>query len=91
MADVNVNITPGKDVSRLEVIIRMIYGMIVGIVLYLFLIVTYIVILINFFSCLILAKRIAPEFTAKVIAQATKLMAYMFYVTDERPPIIPEL
>jgi hypothetical protein len=91
MADVTVNITPGGPANRVEVIIRIFYTMIVGFILYFFMLAAYILVMVNFFSCLILAKRIAPGFLAKVVEQATKLMAYAMYITDERPPIIPEL
>ncbi|MDD3083816.1 MAG: DUF4389 domain-containing protein [Candidatus ainarchaeum sp.] len=91
MDSVKVDITPGGKASRLEVIIRFIWGTIAGIILYIFLIVAYILLIINFITCLILAKRVAPKFMAAVVAQMAKLMAYMFYITDERPPLIPEM
>lgn len=91
MADVNVKVTPGGPANRVEVIIRIFYLMIVGIILYIFMIVAYILVIVNFFSCLILAKRIAPGFLAKIVEQVTKVAAYAMYVTDDRPPLIPEL
>lgn len=89
MSDVNVDISTGSEVNRVEVIIRIFYLIPVAIVLYIFLIIAYILWLINFWTCLILAKRIAPEFLAKVVKQITKVFAYMMYITDERPPIVP--
>ena len=91
MNSVQVNITPGGKASRLEVIIRIFYGAIAAIILGIFMIVGYILIGINFLTCLILARRIAPKFLASLVAQYTKLMAYEFYITDERPPIVPEM
>ena len=91
MNSVQVNITPGGKASRAEVIIRIFYGLVAGIILGIFMIVGAILIAINFWTCLILARRIAPKFLASLVAQAAKLMAYEFYVTDERPPLIPEM
>jgi hypothetical protein len=91
MNSVQVNITPGGKASRAEVIIRFFYGAITAIILGIFMIVAYILIGINFLTCLILGKRIAPKFLASIVAQYAKLMAYMFYVTDERPPLVPEM
>jgi uncharacterized membrane protein (UPF0182 family) len=91
MNSVKVEITPQEKVSRVEVIIRMIYGTIAAIILGIFMIIAIIVVMINFLTCLILAKRVAPKFIASVIAQETKLMAYAWYVTDERPPLVPEM
>ena len=91
MNSVQVNITPGGKASRAEVIIRIFYGAVAAIILGIFMIVGYIVVVVNFFTCLILAKRVAPEFLASLVAQYAKLMAYEFYITDERPPLIPEM
>jgi hypothetical protein len=91
MADVQVHVSPGGSVNRVEVIIRIFWVMIVGIVFYFFMLAAYVLMVVNFFTCLILAKRIAPIFLAKIVEQATKILAYALYITDERPPIIPEL
>ncbi len=91
MESVQVQITPGGPASRLEVIIRLFYTIIAGIILYVFIMVVYVITAINFWTCLILGKRIGVGFVANVIAQVTKLMAYALYVTDERPPLIPEI
>jgi hypothetical protein len=86
---VKVEITPGGEASRLEVIVRFIYGAIAVIILGIFMVIAEILVVINFFTCLILAKRIAPGFIASVLAQMTRVYAYLFYVTDERPPLVP--
>jgi hypothetical protein len=86
---VKVEITPGGDASRLEVIVRFIYGTIAIIILCIFMAIAEILVFINFFTCLILAKRIAPGFIASVLTQMTRVYAYLFYVTDERPPLVP--
>ncbi|GEM_PF-2453209 len=86
---VKVEITPGGDASRLEVIIRFVYGTIALIILSVFGVIAGILVMINFVTCLILAKRVAPGFIASVIAQMTRVYAYLYYVTDERPPLTP--
>ena len=90
MKSVSVQITPGGRASRAEVIIRIFYGLVAGIILSIFLWVVGILVFVNFFSCLILAKRVGVGFIAKVIEQIPKLYAYTYFVTDERPPIVPE-
>jgi len=91
LESVQVQITPGGRASRVEVIVRIFYGLVAGIILGIFLWVAGVLVILNFFTCLILAKRIGVGFIAKVIVQITKLYAYMYYVTDERPPIVPEM
>jgi len=44
MADVTVNITPGGPANRVEVIIRIFYTMIVGFILYFFMLAAYILV-----------------------------------------------
>jgi len=90
MDSVKVEITPGATVSRLEVLVRFVYGTIAMIILGFFGIITGILVVVNFFSCLILAKRVAPAFIASFIAQYAKVYAYLYYVTDERPPLVPQ-
>jgi hypothetical protein len=91
MNSVKVEITPQESVSRAEVIIRLIWGTIAGIILYIFMLIASILWVINFLTCLILAKRVAPKFMAAVAAQLAKLAAYVYFATDERPPLIPEM
>jgi len=87
---VKVEIKPEGKVSRAEVIIRIVYGIITGIILQIFLFIAVIFWILNFLSCLILAQRIAPEFVTAIIKQETCWMAYVNFVTDERPPLVPE-
>lgn len=89
MESVKVEITPGEEADRLEVLIRIILGIVYGLIAGIFGMVAGILIIVNFFTCLILAKRIAADFLAKFVAWLTKLYAYLYYVTDERPPWTP--
>jgi K+-sensing histidine kinase KdpD len=89
MESVKIEITPGGRASRAEVIIRIFYTIIAMIILWIFGIAVAILIILNFFTCLILAARIAPEFIASYIKQLSRVMAYAYFVTDERPPLVP--
>ncbi|MFA6269067.1 MAG: DUF4389 domain-containing protein [archaeon] len=86
---VTVSVKPDVKVSRLEVIIRIPMCIILGIILYIMSIIVGILWVINIITSLILAKRVAAGFTAKVIEWMTKIMAYLYLVTDERPPFLP--
>ena len=90
MKSVNIQITPDGRASRLEVIIRIFYTLVAGIILAVFMWIAGILVFVNFFTCLILAKRVGAGFIAKVIEQMPKLYAYACFVTDERPPLVPE-
>ncbi|MEM0360067.1 MAG: DUF4389 domain-containing protein [Candidatus Diapherotrites archaeon] len=89
MAAVDVKITPDAKVNRVEVIIRIILAIILGIIASIFAFIVGILAVVNFFTCLLLAKRIAPEFIAKFIEWVAKVGAYLYFVTDERPPWTP--
>lgn len=86
---VSVDVKPGPKVSRLEVIIRIPMGIILYIIGYILAIITGILWVVNIITCLILARRVAPGFTAAYVAWLTKVLAYMLLVTDERPPFFP--
>jgi len=90
MADVNVSITPGTSVSRVEVIIRLIYGYIAMLILGICAIGVYVLFIVNIITGLVLAKRVGAGFLAKWVEQATKIMAYYLFATDERPPLLME-
>lgn len=89
MEAVKIEITPGGRAGRVEVIIRIFYTLVAGIILWIFGIAVAILVILNFFTCLILATRIAPEFIARYVKQIARLYAYAYFVTDERPPLVP--
>jgi hypothetical protein len=88
---VNVKVTSESKVSRVEVLVRIVYAIVICIVSIFVFIAVYILGIINFLTCLILAKRIATGFVGNVVEWYTKVMAYFLFVTDERPPFFPEL
>ena len=87
---VSVDIKPDEKVSRVEVIIRILMFIILGIILYILMIIVEILWVINVITCLILAKRVGAGFMAKVAMWETKVMAYLLLIVDVRPPFIPE-
>lgn len=89
MESVKIEITPGGNASRAEAIIRIIYGAIALIILAILIWIAWILAIINFFTCLILAKRIAAGFVASIVKQMARVYSYVFFVTDERPPLVP--
>ena len=89
MNSVRVEITPGGKASRAEVIIRIVYGIILGIIAYIFGIIMSILWVVNFFTCLLLGARIGADFIAKYVKWIAMVCAYLLFVTDERPPFLP--
>jgi hypothetical protein len=86
---VNVSVKADDKVSRLEVIIRIPMFIILGIIMYILMIIVEILWVINIITSLILAKRVAAGFIAKVIEWQVKVLAYLLLTTDERPPWFP--
>lgn len=89
MNSVKVDIKPGTEVSRVEVIVRLVLMFVYGIIASVFGFIAGIIIFINFFTCLLLAKRVAVDFVVKYLKWVTMLYTYLYYVTDERPPWTP--
>ena len=93
MDTVKISVTSAEKASRLELIIRWVWGFIVGIILCIIGIFAYIAILIQWIHILILGKR--HPALAKFVTNWYKGMAqlgfYYMLSTDERPPLIPEL
>lgn len=87
---VSVNVTSESKASRVEVLVRIVYAIVIYIVSIFVMIAVYILWIVNILTCLILAKRIAGGFLSKVVEWYTKVMAYFLFATDERPPFIPE-
>ena len=80
-----------EKASRVELVIRFFYIIPLFIVMYIISIVAMIGIVVNFFTSLLLGKRI--EALSKFIVVYIEYMAKMYeysYLSDERPPIIPK-
>ena len=89
MAAVEVQITPGGRARRIEVAIRIIYGLVLAIFAEIMGIIVAILWIVNFLTCLVLAKRVGAGFLAKYVAWIAKISAYILFITDERPPLLP--
>jgi len=80
------------DASRLELFIRIVYGLCIAIVLYVYMIVAEICMLIQWFVILILGRR--NEGLSNVIKGFLEyyvhVVGYLFWMTDDRPGIFPE-
>lgn len=87
---VSVSVKPDQKVSRVEVLVRILYAIVLYIVSIFVMIAVYILWILNILSCLILAKRVGAGFLGNVVEWYSKIMAYMLFVTDERPPFIPK-
>ncbi len=82
---------PAKS-SRKELLVRLVYWIPLVFVAYVLELATLICLIVNFFSVLF-RQRVSMTF-AKVqkttVDYLTKMWAYYTFLTDERPPIIPE-
>ena len=94
MKGVDINVPFVEKASRLEVlIIRWLYMIPVSIVMFIFGIVMYICFALEWLAMLILGKRISAlnNILHAYVKWVTPVCAYIFLLTDERPPIIPSL
>lgn len=78
---------------RIELLVRIVWGIVAGIVLLVFGFVSGIVWIVQIFHILIYARRHKgmQSFIKAVAVQRFRLSAYLLLLTDERPPIIPEM
>jgi Na+/H+ antiporter NhaC len=92
MKTVKMEIVSAEEAGRLELIIRFVWGIIVGIVLTVYGIIASFAYIIQWFYILFLGKRHAglQDFINKYVKQSAKLNAYIYLGTDERPPVMPE-
>ena len=92
MNDAKVIINAQEKASRAEWVIRFIYMIPLFIVLWVLSIIAMIGIVVNFFTSILLGKRIQAlnNFVALYISYTAQVHAYL-YVTDERPEIIPKM
>ncbi len=88
---VSVKIDVKEKASRLEVIIRIPMGIIFNIIGIIVSILFSILWIINLITCLILARRVAPELMAAIIAWGTEVDAYFSFTVDDRPSWFPKI
>jgi len=84
--------TIDRKASRLELFLRWLLGIIYGLVLGVIGFIAGLAMCIQFFYILILGKRNEriAEFAKGFVTYTMKVTAYMYYITDERPPFWPE-
>jgi len=79
------------DASRLELLIRIVYWILIGIVAFVYGIIATICLIIQWFHILILGKRHQglSDFAKGYLEYLVHVMAYTYIMTDERPDILP--
>jgi hypothetical protein len=79
------------DASRLELLIRIVYWIIIGIVLWIYGIISCICLIIQWICILILGRRIEglSNFVKGYLEYTVHVMPYMYFMTDRRPDILP--
>jgi hypothetical protein len=80
-----------EEAGRIELIIRILYSILIGIVLYLYGIVAGICMIIQFFVILIMGRRshTLSEFIRGYLEYYVHILPYTAFMTDERPGILP--
>ena len=91
MDSIKITVNSAEKASRLELIIRFIYGFIGAIVLGIIGIFASIAIALQWLHILILGKRHASlaKFANAWMVACTQLKFYIMLATDERPPLVP--
>lgn len=81
----------GQSSSRVELLVRIVYAVIIYVVLYILLFFYGLAFLVNVGSVLARGRRSvrASGFMALVLDYQYKAGAYLSCLTDERPPIVP--
>ena len=81
-----------KEASRLELLIRIVYGLFLGIIAWIWGFFVSCAVLIHWFYILIIGERHSSlwNFTAEYTRFYYRVMGYLYLFTDERPPISGE-
>ena len=80
-----------QDADRLELLIRIVYWILIGIVLWVYSIIAFVCLVIQWFHILILGRRneglsiIAKGYLEYLV----HVMSYTYIMTDKRPDILP--
>ena len=79
------------DAGRLELLIRIVYWILIGIVLGVYGIIAFIVLFIQWFHVLILGKRsqALSDFAKGYLEYMVHVLPYTYIMTDKRPDILP--
>jgi hypothetical protein len=92
MKTVQQKITYAEKASRIEMLYRIVWGIVAGIILAILGIIASLATIVQFFYILIYKKRNKGifEFVRAVVVQRFRLSSYLMFLTDERPPLVPE-
>ncbi|MFA5929825.1 MAG: DUF4389 domain-containing protein [Candidatus Micrarchaeia archaeon] len=93
MDTVKLTVTSAEKASRLELLIRFVWGTIVAIILAIIgFFAIYLATPLQWLHILILGKRngALAKFVSAWFKATTQLHAYFILLTDERPPLMPE-
>jgi hypothetical protein len=79
------------DAGRLELLIRIVYWILIGIVLWVYGIVTGICLFVQWFHILILGRRnqALSDIAKGYLEYLVHVMSYSYIMTDKRPDILP--
>jgi hypothetical protein len=79
------------DASRLELLIRIVYWILIGIVLWIYGLIAFIALFIQWFHILILGRRNEglSDFAKGYLEYLVHVMNYTYIMTDKRPEILP--
>jgi hypothetical protein len=80
-----------QDAGRLELLIRIIYWILIGIVLWVYGIIAFICLFIQWFHILILGSRneLLSNVAKGYLEYLVNVMSYTYIMTDTRPEIFP--
>jgi hypothetical protein len=79
------------DARRLELLVRIVYWILIGIVLWVYGIIASICLFIQWFHILILGRRSEglSDVAKGYLEYSVHVMSYMYIMTDKRPDILP--
>ena len=80
------------DASRVELLIRIVYWILIGIVAWIYGILAFIVLFIQWFCILVFGRRSEglSDFAKGYLEYLVHVMSYVYIMTDRRPGILPE-
>jgi hypothetical protein len=92
MKTIQTSVKSPQKASRFELLVRLVYWIPVVLVLYILSVLSFLGWILNFGSVLIRGMRSArvSSFLRRVLDYQYKFGAYYSFITDERPPILPE-
>ena len=91
ISDKNQLFTYEHDASRFELLIRIVYWILIGIVLWVYGIITFICLIVQWFHILILGSRneSLSSFAKGYLEYLVHVMSYTYIMSDKRPDLLP--